>query len=131
MRAIVSGATASGWTLDRIAQTSGVSDSTIKGWVLEDKEPSLSRALSVGVVIGKRAINSIIGIVGYGGATPFDEPGRPDFVTMIPGSLEDLGIIAAATARGGLDHTTEPAARAAADRIIARLLPISSAGHAE
>ncbi|BCA57718.1 hypothetical protein [Sphingomonas sp. HMP6] len=131
MRAMFAGATASGWTLHSISVASGVSCSTIKGWLLEGKEPTLSRALSVALVIGRRAINSINALAGYGGATPFEETAGPDFVTMIPGCLEDLSIIAAATARGGLDHTGEPAARAAADRILARLLPISSAGQAE
>ena len=127
--AIIQGARASGWTVESLAVASGVKKDTIKGW-LEGKEPSLSKALSIAVVIGERAVNSILALIGYGGATPLDEPDEMNPALITATALAHLSTIAAAAADGRIDHTEQPACQLAADHLIATVLPLSSAGQA-
>lgn len=123
-------ARARGLTLERIADDSGVKLPTIRGWLEDGKEPSLSRALSVAVVCGEWAVNKVLALIGYGGATPLDETSQVRPSELIAEGLADFAVIARAAADGRFDHTEiEPVAQAS-DRIIATLIPISSAGRA-
>ncbi len=129
--AMIGAARASGWTIESIASASGVKRDTIKGWLADGKEPSLSKALSVAVVLGERAVNTVLAIIGYGGATPLDEPDTPDLHQLVAAGLGDFHVIAAAAADGRIDHTEEAPVQEAADHLIASLLPLSSARRAE
>lgn len=128
--AIIGAARASGWTVEAIATASGVKRDTIKGWLSDGKEPTLSKALSVAVVIGERAVNTILSLIGYGGATPLDEPDQVNPAQIVASGLADFSVIATAAVDGRIDHTERPACEEAADNLIATLLPISSAGKA-
>lgn len=124
-------ARAKGLTLADIARDSGVRLNTIRGWIEEGKEPSLSKALSVAVVLGERAVNAVLAIIGYGGACPLDEPGRVNPMRLVADCMEPFSVLARAAADGRIDHTEEEPCREAADTIIATVLPLSSAGQAE
>src|ERR1700741_2671349 len=72
LQAVLRAAQADGWTDPQLERLSGVSGRAIKSYRVEGKEPSLSNALSLAVVLGPRAMNSILAIIGYS-ATPLDE----------------------------------------------------------
>lgn len=131
MIGVIGAARAGGWTLDGIAEASGVSKGTIRGWLEEGKEPSFSKAMSVAVVLGRRAVNTLLALIGYGGASPLDEVDEMQPMVIAAGAMSHLAVIAQAAADGRIDHTERPACRDAADHIIAIVQPLSSIGGAE
>lgn len=102
---------------------------TIKSYRVEGKEPSLSNALSVGVVIGPRALNPILALIGYA-ARPLEDADAVQPMQIAADAMKHLSVIASAAADGRIDHIEEPACRDAADQIIATVLPLASAGRA-
>jgi hypothetical protein len=130
VQGLLRGAQASGWTDDALSNASGVPARTIKGYRIDGKEPGLANALSIGCVLGKAAINSILAIIGYGGAAPLDEPDDLNVNELVASGLRHFTVIATAAADGRIDHIEEPACTAAADHLIATFLPLSSTGKA-
>jgi hypothetical protein len=118
-----------GWTDASLEAASGVPATTIKGYRIEGKEPSLSKALSLAVVIGPAAINPLLAMIGYV-ARPMDEPEALSPSAIAATALANLSTIVTAAADGRIDHTEEAPCRQAADMIIATLLPLASAGKA-
>lgn len=120
-------------TVDQLATASGVSVRAIRSYMANDagevREPCLSSALSIAVVLGTRCLNAILALVGYA-ARPLDEEDQPCPMMIAATSMGHLATIAAAAADGRIDHTEEQPVRAAADMIIATLVPLSSAGNA-
>ena len=111
-----------------LEEISGVPARTIKSYRVEGREPSLSNALSLALALGPRAVNSILSLIKYAGQ-PLDEVEEPIPPAQIMAAvLPHLSTIASAAADGRVDHTEAPACRAAADAIIAAVLPLSSAG---
>ncbi|WP_390549831.1 hypothetical protein [Qipengyuania sp. MTN3-11] len=98
---------------------------------MEGKEPSLSNALSIACVLGARAINGVLSIIGYGGAKPLDEADEVNPNLIIASLLPHVSTIALAAADGRIDHIEKPGCTTAADQIIATVMPLSSAGAAE
>lgn len=129
VQGILRGAQASGWTDDSLAAASGVRASTIKGYRVEGKEPSLSKALSLAVVIGGNAINPLLALIGYA-ARPLEEAGSISPMRMTAKAMQSLSVIANAAADDVIDHIEAPSCRRAADELIATILPISSHGDA-
>lgn len=129
VQGILRAAQAQGWTDESLEAASGVKKATIKGYRVEGKEPSLSKALSLAVVIGPTAINPIMALIGYA-ARPLDEADELQPTVLAASALAHLSIIATAAADGRIDHTELPACREAADQLIATILPISSHGDA-
>ena len=101
----------------------------IKSYRIEGKEPPLSVALSLAVVLGEGAINSIMSLIGYV-ARPLDEPGDLCVNSLVATGLQHFSTIATAAADGRIDHTEAPLCREAADMIIATVMPLSSAAGA-
>lgn len=120
-----------GWKDPDLARLSGVCGRTIKSYRVEGKEPSLSNALSLAVVIGPRAVNAVLAIIGYGGAAPLDEEDERAPGQIVASVMKHFSVIATAAADGRFDHLERPGCQAASDQIIAELLPLSSAGEAE
>lgn len=129
IQGILRAAQAQGWTDDSLAAASGVKASTIKGYRVEGKEPSLSKALSLAVVIGPGAINPLLAMIGYA-ARPLDEADAITPMQMTAQAMQHLSTIASAAADGRIDHIERPLVRQAADMLIATVLPVSSHGDA-
>lgn len=129
VQGVLRAAQAQGWTDDALSSASGVKASTIKGYRVEGKEPSLSKALSLAVVIGGGAINPLLALIGYV-AKPLDEAHAISPMQMTAKAMASLSIIATAASDGQIDHIERPMCRQAADELIATILPISSHGDA-
>jgi hypothetical protein len=121
----------SGWTDETLHAASGVPARTIKSYRVEGKEPCLTNALSIALVLGAPAINSVLALIGYGGATPLDEADELRPAVIVATGLDGFSVIARAAADGRIDHTELPDCRRAADAIIESVLPLSSAGQAQ
>lgn len=129
IQGILRAAQASGWTDESLAAASGVKASTIKGYRVEGKEPSLSKALSLMVVIGGNAINPLLALIGYA-AKPLEDANAVSPMQMTARAMQSLSVIATAASDGVIDHIERPSCRRAADELIATILPISSHGEA-
>lgn len=130
IREIVRLARARGRTLESIAADSGLPLPTIRGWIEEGKEPSLSRALSLAAACGDWAVAKLVAPIGYT-ASPLDEACALAPMQLAATAMADLATIASAAADGRIDHTEVAACRDAADHLIATVLPLSSAGGAK
>lgn len=130
VQGILRGAQAAGWTDSTLEAASGVKADTIKGYRVDGKEPSLSRALSLAVVIGPAALNPILALIGYV-ARPMDEAEDGCVRLMAAEAMGHLAVIARNAADGRIDHTEEQETRQAADLLIATVLPLASVGKAE
>lgn len=129
VQGILRAAQAAGWTDASLEAASGVKAETIKGYRIDGKEPSLSRALSLAVVIGPAALNPMLALIGYVGR-PLDEADDACVRLMAAEAMGHLAVIARNAADGRIDHTEEPETTEAADMLIATVLPLSSAGKA-
>lgn len=118
-----------GWTDAKLEQLSGVPARTIQSYRIDGKEPSLSNALSLAVVLGPRALNALLALIGYV-ARPLDEADDLCVNTLVANGLTHFSTIATAAADGRIDHTEAPLCREAADQIIATVMPLSSAANA-
>jgi len=87
--------------------------------------------LSLCCVMGERSVNGLLAHIGYSGAAALDDQPHRNVSEIVANVLPDLSTIAQAAIDGRIDHTEEPGCRAAADHIIAELLPISSLGNRE
>lgn len=119
------------FTVEQIATGSGVSKHTIRGYMRNEdrREPSLSNALSIAVVLGRNAVNAVLALIGYVGRPVEDEDDNCPMV-LTAGALARLSIIAAAAADGRIDHIEAPGVRRATDELIQIVTPLSSAGDA-
>ena len=130
VQGLLRGAQAKGWTDESLGAAAGISPRRIKSYRVEGREPSLSAALSLGVVLGAPALNSILALVGYGGAAPLEEGDAMPPMQVVAEGMQHFAVIAAAAADGRIDHTERPATQKAADALIATFIPLSSAGSA-
>lgn len=126
VQGLLRGAQAMGWTDEALGEASQLSPRLIKSYRVEGKEPPLSSALSIGVALGKPAVNAILSLIGYTGAHPLDEPDdlHPNKIVAI--AMAGLTTIATAAIDNRIDHTEKPDCRIAADSIIAAMMPLSS-----
>ncbi|TKD50201.1 hypothetical protein [Sphingomonas baiyangensis] len=129
VQGLLRGAQASGWTDDSLGAATGLSARRIKSYRVEGKEPSLSAALSIGVVLGTSAINGLLATIGYV-ARPLDEAEDACVRMLAADAMGHLAVIARNAADGRIDHTEEAETRLAADALIATVLPLASAGGA-
>jgi hypothetical protein len=128
-KSILRAAQLAGWTDEALGAASGIKPRRIKAYRVEDKEPPLSVALSIAVVIGSQAVASILATIGYG-VTPLDEVEADCPLESSVAAMQALGAFMGYAADRRIDHTEEAPAAAAADIIIAELLPFSSQGRA-
>lgn len=130
IKGLLSAAVAPGssWTYETLGAACKLNPRRLKSYVHEGKEPPLSAALSIGLVLGKPAVNAVLSLIGYGGAAPFDEPAHSQPMQIVANGMKHFAVIANAAADNRIDHTEEPVTTAAADALIAEILPLSSAG---
>lgn len=129
VQAILRAAMAGGWDDAGLAAASGLKQRRIKSYRVEGKEPSISAALSLAVVIGPRALNPLLALIGYT-ATSLDEGDEIKPLQIVVDGLSHFNTIAQAAADGRIDHIERPRCQEAADLLIATVLPLSSAGGA-
>jgi hypothetical protein len=130
VQSLLRAAQAQGWTDDTLEAATGVKSRRIKSYRVEGKEPSLSAALSIAVVLGPQALNPLLALIGYV-ARPLDEADEITPARIVADGLVHFQVIAAAAADGRIDHTEAPACQRAADQLIATVLPLASAGKPE
>lgn len=122
------------FTTKEVAEHSGVNIHTIAAIMSQDmakhRTIGAAVALSIAVVLGCRAVNAILALIGYGGAEPLDETGALRPAEVVAGCAREVAVIAEA-AVNGFNHLTTPGLTEAADRLIATVIPFSSAGQAE
>ena len=117
-----------GWTYETLAQATGLKPRRLMSWVHEGKEPSLSGALSLAMVLGENAVNAILGVISYKGAVPLDNAPADCPLDSAVAVMSSLSVFMRAASDRRIDHTEERAATEAADLIIAEMVPFSSAG---
>lgn len=127
---LLRGAQARGVHDSALSAATGIPDRTIKSYRTDGKEPSLTNALSLLAALGPDAVNAVMATIGYGGARPLGDAPAVDPRTIVADLLAHVSTLAQAAADGHFDHTETPACEAAANQIIATVLPISSAGRA-
>lgn len=129
VQGVLRAAQANGWTDEALGEATGLSPRRIKSYRVEGREPSLSAALSLGVVLGPKAINPILALIGYHGQ-PLDESEREGPALAAARAMQHLGRFAVAAADNRIDHIEEPDSEEAADNVIELLVPYSSKGRA-
>jgi hypothetical protein len=119
-------------TVEQVAEASGLKLGTVRSYMRNEdpREPCLSAALSVAVVLGPRAVAAIMALIGYA-ASPLDGADDIKPMQLVADMMQPLATIAAAAADGRIDHTEKPGCTKAADLIIATVLPLSSHGHTD
>lgn len=121
-------------TRDEIAEASEVNIHTIDAIIsrspAKHRTVGMGTALSLAVVLGPRAVNRLMALIGYGGASPLDEAAGPDVHAIVATGIECVSVIAKAAADGRIDHIEAPDCTEAADMIIATFTPLSSAADA-
>ena len=122
------------FTAEQLSDLSGVKVRAIRSYMDMDdgevREPSLSSALSLATVLGTEAINSILALMGYGGAKPLDEATDAHPMQDVAKVMGSFNTFVQAAADDRIDHVERPHVREATDTIIATLIPYSSMGDA-
>lgn len=121
------------FTVVEIARRSGLKERAVRSFManepLEHRLPSLPSALSLAVVLGERAVNEVLSLIGYGGARQLGEGDCEDAPIRLVGSLlNGINIIAQLAADGEFCPKDREALRPTVDAMIAKLVPLSSAG---
>jgi hypothetical protein len=117
------------FTDEQLSEASGVPARCIKSYRIEGREPTLGNALSLLAVLGRPALNTILGMIEYA-ARPLDASDELPCGEVVACILTHSSTIARAAADGRIDHLEAPACRKAADDLIGVVLPLSSAGAA-
>lgn len=115
-------------TDDQLSALTGVPARTLKSYRIEGKEPSLSNALSIAVVLGDGAVNAILSTIRYS-AQPLEKANDTRLSDVTPKMLTYIAIIAKALADHRIDHVEWPDVREAADGLIETAAPLSSSGN--
>ena len=122
------------FTVKEIASRSGVAQRLLTSYISqnvnEQREATLSNAMSIAVVLGTDAINRMLALIGYGGATPLDEADDMQPMEVVAGVMAPLNVIVQAAANNRWDVGEKVPVREAADLIITHMLPLSSQGDA-
>ena len=122
------------FTAEQLADLSGVKVRAIRSYMGMDdgevREPSLSSALSLATVLGTDAVNSILGLMGYGGAKPLEEAGEAHPMQDMVTAMGALNVFVQAAADDRIDHLERPQVEEAANTLVATFLPYSQHGGA-
>lgn len=122
------------FTAEQLADLSGVKLRAIRSYMDMDegevREPSLSSALSLATVLGTDAVNSILAMMGYGGAKPLDEADEAKPMQDMVKAMGALNVFAQAAVDDRIDYTERPQVQEAADTLIATFIPYSTMGDA-
>lgn len=117
------------FTRDTLAERSGVNIYQIDA--INSRDPAKRRpihateALSLAFVIGPRAVNAVMALIGYVG-TPLEEGRGAQPTQIVAQAMASLAVIASAAADNRFDHSELPGVECAADDLIEIMTPISS-----
>lgn len=116
-------------TLAKLAEESGVDKRVLDSWLAESpeqqREPKLSAALSVAFVLGKPAVNAVLGLIGFGAAQL--GAGEAHGPAMVAAEMMgEVAKFARCAADNIIDHVEDPIATEAADNVINLAIPYSS-----
>lgn len=114
-------------TDEQLAALTGIPARTLKSYRVDGKEPSLSNALSIAVVLGEHAVNAILSTIRYS-ARPLESSEQPCPMRLTADAMKGMSVIAMAASDGRIDHLEEPDVRENADAVIRAMLPLSSSG---
>lgn len=121
------------FTAEQLADESGVGVEAIrsymKGSPAARKEASLSSALSIAAVLGPKAVNALLAVIGYA-AHPLEDPDEVRPGDVVAGVMREVAVMAEIAADGRVIHTEEERWKRAHDNIIELVTPGSSAGEA-
>lgn len=115
-----------GKTDEELEADTGVNRHTIKAYRLLSRKPSLGAGLMIASAIGPWAVNRILNVVQFQ-AKPLGEEDTLQPMQLVADAIGHLGVIGQAAADGRIDHTEVPMTTEAADKLIATVLPLSSA----
>jgi hypothetical protein len=116
-----------GKTDEDLEHDSGVNRHTIKAYRLQSRKPSLGAGLMIASAVGGWAVNRVLSCIQYGNAKPLGEEDTVQPMQLVADAIGHLGVIGQAAADGRIDHTEAPMTTEAADKLIATVLPLSSA----
>lgn len=114
-----------GWQDLDLSRATGVPARTIKSYRVEGKEPCLTNGLAIAKALGPEAVNALLSVISYSGASPADDD-AVDPRKLVADLLPHISILATAAADGRIDHTELPGCQRAADSIIATVAPLAS-----
>lgn len=129
LAAILRSALTAGKDDEWLERHSGVNRHTIKAYRLKHRKPSLAAGLSIVGVLGEQAVNALLHTIRYQ-AKQLDDVDDLQPMQIVADAIGHLGTISKAAADNRIDHVEAPDTMAAADMLIATVLPLSSAGRA-
>jgi hypothetical protein len=116
-------------TRTEIADKSGVNIYQIDAILSRDpakhRPIHANEALSLAFVLGPRAVNALLAMIGYAGSS-LDEVEAHGPALVAVELMENVARFARCAADNHIDHTEEPITTAAADNVINLALPYSS-----
>lgn len=122
------------FTVDQIAEAAGLTTSAVSSYLSSrpeaQRQASFGAAMSIALVLGERAVNQMLALIGYGGAAPLDELQEDCPLGSAVVAAQGVASFLAMAADGRIDHNEAPGARAAVDMVIAELTPWSSSARA-
>lgn len=124
------------FTVVELARLSKIKERKIRSYMANDpgelREPSLSAALSLASVVGPDAVNAILSLILYGGARFLgdraESEGEP--MQLVANLMSGVNAITQAAADNDFNADERADLRPVVDQMIARLVPLSSAGAA-
>jgi hypothetical protein len=120
------------FTVDALAALSHIKPRSLRAYMSNDpgelREPSLSAALSIVSVLGPRAVNAVIALIGYGGAEQTDEPEGTAPGLIVAELIDATSVVARAAADGRFDHVETPGVKSARSRIILAAMALPGDG---
>lgn len=115
-----------------LAEDSGVSIHQIDQIVSHDpakhRRVAAEDALCLAYSLGEQAVSALVGVIGFTASRRDAEAIACN--QIVADILPHISTIAQAAADGRIDHTEAPMCREAADQIISKVVPLSSAGKA-
>ncbi|MEO1908780.1 MAG: hypothetical protein ABGX08_17335 [Citromicrobium sp.] len=124
------------FTVVELSRLSKIKERKIRSYMANDpgelREPSLSAALSLASVVGEDAVNAILSLILYGGARFLGEQAEAESAPMqlVADIMAGVNAITQAAADNEFDGKERDELRPIVDSMIARLVPLSSAGGA-
>lgn len=122
------------YTVVDLARLTRLKERTIRSYMANDegerREPSLSAALSLASVLGDNAVNAVLSLINYGGARALNGTDEDSPMALVACLMDGLNHLTQAAADGEFDNGERTDLRPIVDQMIAKLVPLSSAGAA-
>jgi hypothetical protein len=120
------------FTVVEIARRARLKLRTVRSYMAnepgEQREPSLSAALSLAAVLGAGAVNEVLALIAFGGARFLDESDEETPLRLVASLMHGLNVLTQLAADGEFCGSDRKEMRPTVDAMIAKLVPFSSAG---